>query len=217
NMPYDATWAGCVGVFIFPNDPDADVEISTASHEHFESATDPELNAWYDPSDGSEDGDKCAYNYGTVAADGSNVTLNGNPYIIQQEWSNAAFDGTPDSGCTLSFVTGPLLVFDSDALVGGNGNGVVDPNECNEVTVAIRNAGTAPATSLVGTLSTSTAGVTITQGTSNYPDIGVGATGSDLTPFQISTSSSYVCGTPVDLTLLLTWAGGSAKIPITLP
>ncbi len=102
NMPYDGTWSSgfahtCGNFSVSPNgDPDADMEISTTSHEQFEAATDPLGDAWYDGS-GNEIGDKCAYMYGNVASDGSNVTLNGDPYIVQQEWSNAA------TGCVLAY------------------------------------------------------------------------------------------------------------------
>jgi hypothetical protein len=98
NMPYDETWTtSCRAFSTSPNgNIAADSEISTASHEHFEAATDPLLNAWFD-STGYEIGDKCAYNYGAVSPDGHNVTLNGNPYIVQQEWSNAS------SGCALNY------------------------------------------------------------------------------------------------------------------
>ena len=91
NMPYGATWgSSCRSFSVSPNgNLDADTEISTASHEHFESATDPFGTAWYDRL-GNENGDKCAYNYGTISANGSNITMGGNPYIIQQEWSNSA-------------------------------------------------------------------------------------------------------------------------------
>lgn len=90
NMPYGETWgAGCRGFAKSPNgNLDADSEISTASHEHFEAATDPNGDAWYDVL-GYENGDKCAYTYGAINAAGSNVTLNGHPYIIQREWNNA--------------------------------------------------------------------------------------------------------------------------------
>jgi len=66
----------------------ADSAVSITSHEQFEMITDPLLNAWKDAS-GDENGDKCAYNYGTVATDTGNVTLNGHRYILQGEWSNA--------------------------------------------------------------------------------------------------------------------------------
>lgn len=98
NMPYDETWTTqCRSFTTSPNgNIAADSEISTSSHEHFEAATDPLLNAWFDLS-GYEIGDKCAYNYGSISSDGHNVVLNGNKYIAQQEWSNAG------SGCALSY------------------------------------------------------------------------------------------------------------------
>jgi hypothetical protein len=102
NMPYDGTWSSgyaytCGNVNPSPNnDPDADIEISTTSHEQFEAVSDPVGDAWFDAV-GYEIGDKCAYQYGTVAANGSNVVLNGDPYIVQEEWSNAI------GGCTLAY------------------------------------------------------------------------------------------------------------------
>ena len=106
NMPYDETWAtSCRSFRKSPNnDFAADSEISVTSHEHFEAVTDlnpppttpnPPVTAWTD-SAGYEIGDKCAYNYGRQAKDGSNITLNGHPYIMQLEWSNAK------SGCATS-------------------------------------------------------------------------------------------------------------------
>jgi hypothetical protein len=105
NMPYGATpitghsGGVCTSRNTFPNDRDADIEISITSHEHMEAVTDFELNAWYD-SDGAENGDKCAYNYGTVNLDGNtaNVQWNGHYYLVQQEWDNQV------SSCRL---TGP--------------------------------------------------------------------------------------------------------------
>jgi IPT/TIG domain-containing protein len=67
------------------------------SHEHNESITDPELNAWFGP-EGNENGDKCrtfeeASEFGTPlgkAPDGAryNQVVNTDLYWYQQEWSN---------------------------------------------------------------------------------------------------------------------------------
>ncbi len=112
NMPYDGTWSSgfpftCGTASPSPNNnPDADIEISTTSHEEFEAVTDPVGDAWYDSGGSSgEIGDKCGFRFGNVAADGGNVTLNGNRYLVQQEWSNAAFNGTAYSGCALAYGT----------------------------------------------------------------------------------------------------------------
>jgi len=111
NMPYVGTWSSgfsytCGIADPSPNDnPDADLEISPTSHEEFESVSDPLGDAWYDAA-GNEMADKCAYRYGTVASDGSNVIVNGNPYLVQQEWSNAAFTGVAYSGCVVGYLGG---------------------------------------------------------------------------------------------------------------
>lgn len=97
-MPYAGTdLSGCgTQSSASPNgDLDADAEISITSHELMETVTDPLLDAWYDAT-GAEIGDKCAYTYGPTAANGSDITMNGNPYIVQEEFSNAQL------GCSLS-------------------------------------------------------------------------------------------------------------------
>ena len=87
-MPYTGTNLSACGVSKSPNgDINADSTINVASHEQNEAATDPHLNAWYDAS-GNEIGDKCAWTFGTIAANGSNVTWNGHPYIVQRDWDN---------------------------------------------------------------------------------------------------------------------------------
>jgi len=95
-MPYDGNdLPGCYGLTTSPNnDPAADAEISTTSHEQMEAATDPLGNAWFDNS-GQEIGDKCAYAYSSLNPDGSNVSWNKHAYIVQSEWDNAV------AGCML--------------------------------------------------------------------------------------------------------------------
>jgi hypothetical protein len=96
NMPYGATPVPgspdgvCTTLTQFPNDHDADIEISITSHEHMEAVTDPKLNAWRGGSGGAEIGDKCAYNYGPITLDGgkANEKWNGHFYVVQQEWDN---------------------------------------------------------------------------------------------------------------------------------
>lgn len=98
SMPYAGTnlsACGTQGAASPNNDQDSDAEISIASHEQMETVTDPQLDAWYDVT-GAEIGDKCAYTYGPTAADGSDITMNGHPYIVQEEFSNAQL------GCALS-------------------------------------------------------------------------------------------------------------------
>jgi len=66
-----------------------DAMISVIQHELEETITDPKLNAYYD-SQGYENGDKCAWIFGTTstAANGSkyNQTIGGKQYLVQQNW-----------------------------------------------------------------------------------------------------------------------------------
>jgi hypothetical protein len=89
-------------------DPIADAEVSITSHEQYETVTDAEVGtaqqyapplAWYEFVNG-EIGDKCAYNYGSYAADGSNINLHGDHYIVQEEYSNW------NNGCALTSYQG---------------------------------------------------------------------------------------------------------------
>jgi hypothetical protein len=93
NEPYEGALGGCSGPGQgFPNDEDADTTINTISHEHNESITDPFGDGWI-ASDGNENGDLCAYNYGApLGASGNgqpyNQLIHGHDYSLQQEYSD---------------------------------------------------------------------------------------------------------------------------------
>lgn len=87
----------------------ADDTISTVSHEHNEAITDPLGDGWWtedhetylgtpDAFFGAENGDLCAYNFGTalgttLSGQPYNQVINGHDYYLQQEWSDV------DGGC----------------------------------------------------------------------------------------------------------------------
>jgi hypothetical protein len=74
------------------NNVGADAMASVVAHELEESATDPDLNAWFDQR-GNENADKCAWTFGTTykAANGSsaNMQLGGLNFLVQRNWVNA--------------------------------------------------------------------------------------------------------------------------------
>jgi hypothetical protein len=112
----------------------------------------------------------------------------------------------------------PLLDFSSVSVVGGNGNGLIDVDECNDLQVVLRNdGGGAPAANVVATLSTATPGVTLVQNSSSYPTLAPGAKGTNAVSFKIVTSRCYVCGTPITINLNTTYLGGSDSDSFTLP
>jgi hypothetical protein len=90
NMPF-GNLSACAAGQPSPNgDAVADSVTSTASHEISEAITDPiPPTAWIDSS-GNENGDLCAYNYGTNTWDAGNANemWNGNFYELQQEFNN---------------------------------------------------------------------------------------------------------------------------------
>jgi hypothetical protein len=71
----------------------ADAMASVLSHELEETATDPDLSAWWDQR-GYENADKCAWTFGTTykVSNGSvaNMTLGGLNFLIQRNWVNAS-------------------------------------------------------------------------------------------------------------------------------
>ena len=86
------------------NNLDADTEISPTSHEINEAITDPNVyNGWYDQV-GYENGDECAYVWGSTAGPFGaeyNQTINGHNYLTQEEFSNIDFFDT-GGGCVQS-------------------------------------------------------------------------------------------------------------------
>jgi hypothetical protein len=82
-QPYLANNSGCPAltttIGVYQNSADGISAVANvASHEIYETITDPFLNAWYD-SAGAEIGDKCAWTHGVAALGG---------YYVQTEWSN---------------------------------------------------------------------------------------------------------------------------------
>lgn len=97
-MPYAQDYpGGCTaGSNISPNsDPGAAAEVNVLAHETEETATDEDLNAWYDRR-GYENADKCAWNFGTTqtGATGTyNQTIGQYQWLIQMNWVNAGSGG----------------------------------------------------------------------------------------------------------------------------
>jgi PKD repeat protein len=129
--------------------------------------------------------------------------------------------GTPTGTNLINALAGPptnapVLVANGAIVTGGNGNGVIDANECNLLNILIQNIGAATATTVNATLTTTTPGVTITQPVASYPNVPPNSFATNSTPFQISTSPAFVCGTPVSLSLVLSYAQGSTTGTLVL-
>ena len=97
-----ATTSGCLAQSTGPNLAGADSMLSVLAHELEETATDPQLNAWYS-ANGKENGDKCAWTWGTTYSSGggfANMKIGGTDYLIQQNFrltSNSSNTSTQQS------------------------------------------------------------------------------------------------------------------------
>jgi hypothetical protein len=95
---------GCAFTGTNPNGVATDGSISVASHELLEMVTDPTGGGWFAGNGAGEIGDKCVWRAGSRSSDGSNLTINGHTYLVQQEWSNTKYSSnkTTYGGCALT-------------------------------------------------------------------------------------------------------------------
>jgi PKD domain len=91
-VPYNAVSGHCQSDNPRPNSSPADPTISTISHEHIETVTDPLGTAWMNSSSGAEIADICVSSYGRkLGGSGAaawNEAIHGGHYFLQEEWSN---------------------------------------------------------------------------------------------------------------------------------
>jgi hypothetical protein len=109
------------------------------------------------------------------------------------------------------------LVLQSSAVSGGNGNGKIDANECNNLNVTVLNDGCLTGSNVNAVLSTTTPGVSIVQPNSAYPNTPENATATNSIPFRVSTSNTFACGTTIDFNLTLNFTGGTSVVSFSLP
>ncbi len=93
-IPYNAVAGHCQSGNPRPNSSAADPAISTVSHEHNETVTDPiTYESWTDPT-GEEEADLCITEFGpAIGGSGStawNESIDGGHYFLQELWSNAS-------------------------------------------------------------------------------------------------------------------------------
>ncbi len=145
--------------------------------------------------------------------------------------TNIAGDGLPANadttdqdfalvGYNVTETTAPLVVLEkasqtwSDA-VWGNNNGSLELGENFTVNVGLTNTGSGTATNVIGTLSVTGGDVSVIQASSAYADIASGGTQTNQTAYVLKVNSTHACATPIQLSLNVTYTGGSATIPLT--
>ena len=110
--------------------------------------------------------------------------------------------------------------FDAPTVAGStatvtSGNNLLEPNECNTLNVALNNNAPQNATGITAVLSSTTAGITVTQPYWAYPEIpAVGLNVANSTPYQVSIDNSVACYTSASFTLTITYTGGGGGSPL---
>src|SRR5207248_457721 len=74
---------------------------------------------------------------------------------------------------------------------------------CNNLLLVLTNNGSLGATNITVTLFSTTPGAVVAQPRSAYPDLPVGTAATNAVPFKISTSPLFVCGLPINLSVLI--------------
>ena len=99
----------------------------------------------------------------------------------------------------------------------GNGNGVIDFNECFILNVAVRNDSTNYITNIAGLLVSETPGVFVVDSLSPYPNLSIGAAAYNLLPFRVYTAPDFQCGAPIRFRFIHTSSLGTNDLTFTLP
>lgn len=111
----------------------------------------------------------------------------------------------------------PVLVVAGVTVTGGDGDGILEPNETANINVGLSNTGYATATTVSGVMTTTNIHATIVSGSSAYADIAPAATVTNTTPFQMGLDAGFVCGDPLTATVNISTAQGNFAVVVTIP
>ena len=111
----------------------------------------------------------------------------------------------------------PVLVVQSESITSGNGSSVLTYDDCANVTFLITNQGRASGTGIQGFLYSTTLGAIVAQSIVTFPDLPPGTEAYSSASFTLSTEPSFICGTPIDLVLVLKYDQGIETNSIELP
>jgi hypothetical protein len=148
------------------------------------------------------------------------------PFALRVRASNIAGDGVPGNA-DLADQDFAIAIYNaerkdaavpifSNLSVSGGGNNIADPGETVSMTVSLGDASPIALSGARGTITSATAGVNVTTGTADFPNIAPGSTGENLTAFSFTISNSFACGGVIDFVIEITSGGSTAKIPFVV-
>jgi hypothetical protein len=100
-------------------------------------------------------------------------------------------------------VYAPILTYQSVEVVGGNGNGILDPDETADLVVTLKNDGGATADNVTSTIiDVSSTYVTVDDASGNYGSIDPGTTADNSSdPYTVTADAATPTGTQVQFTV----------------
>jgi hypothetical protein len=102
-------------------------------------------------------------------------------------------------------VYAPILNYQSVAVVGGNGNGMLDHGETVNLVVTIKNEGGAVASNVTGLLTENSPYITVNDANGSFGNINPGTTANNSgDPFTVSAASNTPNGTVVNFKIFIT-------------
>lgn len=110
----------------------------------------------------------------------------------------------------------PILNVVTNIVTGGNGNGIIDINECDSFALVLSNSGLTNATGVQASITSFTPGVTIPVSTASFPDIPVGGIVTNILPFELSIAPDFLCGSHIDFNISIKCAQGQFSFPFTV-
>jgi len=198
--PTGPSFTGCSGnksTTASPNsNPGVDAMISVIQHELEETMTDPELNAFWDSSSGTntgnENSDICAWTFGTTtAATGYsyNLSLGSRKYLVQQNW----WPGTTTAVSAPASFTGGACRMDSPGAAAiGSFSPASGTSGTTLVTLTGSNFTGATAVKFNGVAATSFSVTSATTITATVPAGATTGTIQVVTPLGAATSSAQI-------------------------
>ncbi len=103
----------------------------------------------------------------------------------------------------------PILVYESKETddIGGNDNGKPDPGETCDITVTLKNDGSAGEIQITANLICNDPYIAIDVASASYPDIAAGETGSSLTPYRFTADQNCPQGHKASMILQISGWG----------
>lgn len=138
-----------------------------------------------------------------IAGDG----LPGNADLTDQDFALVVYNGEKKDAAAAAI---------SSVTLAGGSDAFVDPGETVSMRLSVGDLSPVALTGGHGTLTTTTAGVTVTAGASDFPTVAAGQSVEGTQAFTFTVAQSVACGTAINFVLDVTSQGLLSRVPFTV-